>query len=50
MKLTAQENKIRNLRILGLDYDQISERLFISKNTIHVHIKNINKKTTSERH
>jgi DNA-binding NarL/FixJ family response regulator len=43
-RLTKRENEILNLLVLGFTYKQIAEKIFISEQTVHEHIKHIYKK------
>jgi len=45
LKLSRREMEVIHLFSRGLSYDEIGARLFISKLTVHTHIKNIYRKT-----
>lgn len=40
-KLTPRENQIASLLLSNLSYKEISERLYLSENTVKTHVKNI---------
>jgi len=42
--LTASENKILELKMSGLTHSEIAEKLYVSKNTVDFHMKNIYEK------
>lgn len=41
---TTREMEVINLIALGLNSEEISNKLFISKHTVHTHRKNVHKK------